>query len=297
MGGLHLFECGSKKKGDTQCTSQEDDKPLHPLLASDLTHDDIYSFTMLTKAEIKDRGKSNWLSKSLVLLQMLWFVMQCIAQGIKHLPVTHLEIVMNFMIYIFWWNKPPNVNWPVQVFRKSELREMQPQVTEPNLKAAWEAFIGGLRMVFMIIIGAQDDDVNLSSEDRVPRFWANSASSNQVTADLIVLGIGVCFGVVHCIAWHFSFLTYIELLMWQISGVAITAVPIYFPLVFSLGTWLGDMDFEIFGITFLVFGPLCGGIVYIIAQAVTLVLAFTSLRDLPPGAYETVHWTTFIPHV
>ena len=157
---------------------------------------------------------------------------------------------------------------------------MQPQVTEPNLKAAWEAFIGGLRMVFMIIIGAQDDDVNLSSEDRVPRFWANSASSNQVTADLIVLGIGVCFGVVHCIAWHFSFLTYIELLMWQISGVAITAVPIYFPLVFSLGTWLGDMDFEIFGITFLVFGPLCGGIVYIIAQVVTLVLAFTSLRDL-----------------
>ena len=49
------------------------------LLVSDLTHDDIYSFTMLTKAEIKDRGKSNWLAKSLVLLQMSWFMMQCIA--------------------------------------------------------------------------------------------------------------------------------------------------------------------------------------------------------------------------
>ena len=112
---------------------------------------------------------------------------------------------------------------------------MQPQVTEPNLKAAWEAFVGGLRMIFMIIIGAQDD-VNLSNEDRVPRFWANSASSNQVTADLIVIGIGVCFGVIHCIAWHFLFLTHIELLMWQISSVAVTAVPIYVPLVFSLGT-------------------------------------------------------------
>ena len=77
---------------------------------------------MLTKKEIKDKGKSNWLTKSLVLLQMLWFVMQCIAQAIKHISVTHLEIVtlayaaMNFMIYIFWWNKPLNVNWPVQVF-------------------------------------------------------------------------------------------------------------------------------------------------------------------------------------
>ena len=170
---------------------------------------------------------------------------------------------------------------------------MQSKVTEPNSKAAWEAFIGDLRMIFMIIIGAQDD-VNLSNEDRVPRFLANSASGDQVTADLIVLGIGVYFGVIHCIAWHFSFLTHIKLLMWQISSVAITAVPIYVPLVFSLGTWLGNMDFEIFGITFLVFGPLCGGIVYIIVQVVTLVLAFTSLRDLPPGVYETVHWTTFI---
>ena len=28
-----------------------------------------------------------------------------------------------------------------------------------------------------------------------------------------------------------------------------------------------------------------------------LVLAFKSLRELPPGAYETVHWTTLVPHI
>ena len=49
---------------------------------------------MPTEAEIKDKGKSDWLAKSLVILQMLWFIMQCIACGIKHLPVTHLEIMM-----------------------------------------------------------------------------------------------------------------------------------------------------------------------------------------------------------
>ena len=101
--------------------SPEDNKPLHPLRASNLRKCDGYSesFIMLTKAEIKDKGKSNWLAKFLVLLQMLWFVMQCIAWGIKHLPVAHLEIVMlayvamNFMIFIFWWNKPLNVNQPI----------------------------------------------------------------------------------------------------------------------------------------------------------------------------------------
>ena len=86
--------------------------------------------------------------------------------------------------------------------------------------------------------------------------------------------------------------------MWRISSVAITAVPVYIPLMILLGFLLaGLMDFDKSGTTFIYFGPLFGGILYIIARAVTLVLAFTSLRDLPPGAYQTVHWTTFIPHV
>ena len=84
--------------------------------------------------------------------------------------------------------------------------------------------------------------------------------------------------------------------MWRISCIAITAVPFYIPLVFGLGGWLVEMDFEIFGMTIFI-SILPAGILYVIARAVTLVLAFTSLRDLPPGAYETVHWTTFIPHV
>ena len=54
-------------------------------------------------------------------------------------------------------------------------------------------------MVFMFIIGAQDDNVNLHHEDRVPGFWANSAADKQVTADLIILLVGVCFGAIHCI--------------------------------------------------------------------------------------------------
>ena len=75
------------------------------------------------------------------------------------------------------------------------------------------------------------------------------------------------------------------------SSIAITAVPIYVPLIFFSALVGGTKKFILY------FGLLSGGLLYMIARAVTLVLAFTSLRDLPPGAYETVHWTTFIPHV
>ena len=308
MGGFHLFERSSEKKGDAQMVSQEDDGPLYPLLARDLARDDIYSFTMPTEAEIKDRGKSDWLAKSLVLLQTSWFVMQCIARAVKHLPVTHLEIVtlayaaMNFVIYVFWWNKPLNVNLPVRVFRKSEQSATQPRPRvgrEPIPKElTWEQIAEGLDMILGFIIGGQDEDVNLSHEDRVPRFWANSSDREFAIADAIVLGVGVCFGAIHCIAWVFSFPTHTELLIWRISSVAITAVPIYLPMMLFLGGFLrGVMDFGISGGAVSYFGALSGGILYIIARGVTLVLAFTSLRDLPPGAYEIVHWTTFIPHI
>ena len=302
MGGFHLFKHGSMETStNKQFISQEDDIPIHPLAASDLYGEgtaldiNFSSFTVPTEAEIKDRGKSDWLAKSFVLLQTSWFVMQCIARAIKHLPVTHLEIVtlayaaMNFAIYVFWWNKPLNVDRPVRVFRKSD-------VEEPISEARRSADIDFVAF----IVGNQDKDVDLSREDRVPRFWANSSDDGDVgIADLIVLGVGVCFGAIHCISWHFSFPTHAELLIWRISCVAITVVPSYIPLITGLASWLERMGFEI--------GSIIGGIaaislfpafiLYIVARVFTLALALTSLRDLPPGAFDTVHWTTFIPHI
>ena len=313
MGGFHLFEHGSiEKSNNDQVISQEDDIPLHPLAARDLHKDnrfrsfrtttradiDFSSFTVPTKAEIKDKGKSDWLAKTLVLLQTSWFVMQCIARAIKHLPVTHLEIVtlayaaMNFVIYIFWWNKPLNVNRPIRVFRKSKpsqtpsrVRELTPEAR----KLTWEAIFDGSKTIFNFIAGNQDYYVDLSREDRVPRFWANSTGEENI-ADFMVVGIGVCFGAIHCIAWLFSFPTHTELLMWRTSSVAITAAPIFVFLGYLLAASLDNIHVAIISI-------LPAGILYIVARMVTLVLAFTSLRDLPPRAYETVHWTTFIPHV
>ena len=325
-GGFHLFKRGSKETGSIKPISHEEDTPLHPLAAIDLygggtTLDIDFSFYVPTEAEIKDKGKSDWLAKSLVLLQTSWFVIQCIARAVKHLPITHLEIVtlayaaMNFVIYIFWWNKPLSVNQPVRVFRKSDPRvadsgigpdgaggsrpsEMQSQPILEGWELTWEAIGKGLEDMFQFIVGAQDDDVNLSREDRVPRFWANSSKDGEdvVTADFTVLGVGVSFGAIHCIAWSFFFPTRVELLIWRISSAAVTAVPVYILLMLLFVTWLQNMDFDA---TVVIVGLsiLPAGILYIIARAVTLVLAFTSLRDLPPGAFDTILWTTSIPHI
>ena len=318
MGGFHLFEHHPiQTSNNDKFKLHDDDIPLRPLAARDLYGDHTYqsieadidftSFTVPTEEEIKDKGKSDWLAKSLVLHQTLWFVMQCIARAIEHLPITHLEIVtlayaaMNFVIYIFWWSKPLNVNRPIRVLRKSERSATQHQVISTEIRRSraweftWEAIGEGLERIVMFIAGGQDDGVDLSREDRVPRFWADGADGAGI-ADAIVLGVGVCFGAIHCISWGFSFPTHAELLMWRVSCVAITAVPIYIPLGLFLAAFL-VLVMDGHGEAIYYFPPLSGGILYILARAITLVLAFMSLRDLPPGAYETVRWTTFIPHV
>ena len=315
MGGFHLFERSSEAtNNDDRGIPLEDDIPRYPLKASDFKECSGYceSFIMLTEAEIMDKGKSDWLAKSLVLLQTSWFVVQCVARGVKHLPVTHLEIVtlayaaMNFVIFTFWWKKPRNVHRPIRVFLRLEPRETQLQVAEGVTEGSseargwtWKTIGEGLKKILHFMVGLQDEGVTLSHEDRVPRFWADSTSGRDlIIADMIVVGVGVCFGAIHCIAWYFSFPTHAELLMWRISSIAITVLPIYIPLMFGLAGLLGGLwNYEKIANIVFYSAPVIGGILYIIARAVTLVLAFMSLRELLPGAYETIHWTAFIPHV
>ena len=147
-----------------------------------------------------------------------------------------------------------------------------------------------VRGIVMYIAGNQDNNNNLEYKERVPRFWANSDETDVERADKIVLGVGVCFGAIHCIAWGFSFLTHTKLLMWRVLCIAITAVPIYIPLGFYLAKWSYSMPIASILI-------LPAALLYILARVVTLVLAFTFLRNLPPGAYKAIHWTTFIPPV
>ncbi|KAF8064244.1 hypothetical protein FPV67DRAFT_210985 [Lyophyllum atratum] len=74
-----------------------------------------------TEKEIQDKSKGDILAKSLVLLQVTWFILQFLARAIQHLPITELEIVtlafalLNFLVYFCWWNKPLDVQCPLKV--------------------------------------------------------------------------------------------------------------------------------------------------------------------------------------
>lgn len=107
MGGFHQFS---------------GDQPGVHLRPQDIV--DLISVGALippSEEEIKDRSKADSVSKLIVLVQTLWFVMQCIARHINHLPIAELEVatlaytIPILGIYVCWWNKPLRVTHPIRI--------------------------------------------------------------------------------------------------------------------------------------------------------------------------------------
>ena len=84
------------------------------------------AFPTITAAEIHDKARGDFLSKAIVILQSLWFIIQCIARGKQGLALTELELVtlalasLNGVMCYFWWDKPLGVKEPVRVYPKGE---------------------------------------------------------------------------------------------------------------------------------------------------------------------------------
>ncbi|KAL0563116.1 hypothetical protein V5O48_018961, partial [Marasmius crinis-equi] len=106
-------------------------KPLRPLLVEDLSlHTDIISIPYVSEREIQDRSKGDALSKTLILFQTTWFLVQILARVVSGLPIAELELVtvafasLNILAYAFWYHKPQNVDCAISV---PVMRPLSPQ--------------------------------------------------------------------------------------------------------------------------------------------------------------------------
>ncbi|KAF9536493.1 hypothetical protein CPC08DRAFT_717813, partial [Agrocybe pediades] len=75
----------------------------------------ILDLSGVTEERINDHSKADWFAKGLALLQMFWFIAQCIARFFDtSLILTELELataalaLLSLVMYLLWWNKPFN---------------------------------------------------------------------------------------------------------------------------------------------------------------------------------------------
>ncbi|KDQ49497.1 hypothetical protein JAAARDRAFT_42807 [Jaapia argillacea MUCL 33604] len=125
---------------------------------------------------------------------------------------------------------------------------------------------------------------------RVPTFYAGDLTGSEITQLFLISSfIATVFGAIHCLAWHVQVPSPTQLLLWRVSSLTITILPVLEVFAYKSP--------DSFLLLLAILLALLGAIAYIVARITLLVLAFKSLRSIPPGAYETVVWTTFIPHI
>ena len=136
MGGVILVQPeGTKDSPSLEARSTEtlvNSNPTRPretilnlkLLAT-LVQDTNFKI-IITQEEIADKAKGDFLSKTIAILQVSWFITQCVARLIQGLTITELEIVtlalasMNGVMYIFWLDKPLGVKVPIKITCKHQ---------------------------------------------------------------------------------------------------------------------------------------------------------------------------------
>ncbi|KAJ6584453.1 hypothetical protein B0H19DRAFT_1249419 [Mycena capillaripes] len=225
--------------------------------------------------DIEDKSNGDAISKGVVLLQGLWFTAQCLARVHQHLPLTELEVAtiafqfVNIFIWLLWWHKPLDVQQSILI-------------------GSGDEYVAEVFPVIMGISLAFEPEISTS----VPPFWSPvglhlstdllSIAAGKLPTDLramitIEVLVGTVFGVIHCAAWNAHFPSSSELWMWRSCSLTVAAIPILLPVAF---------------IFFWVTIP-----IYTSARLFLIVLPFTTLRGLPPGAFLDVDWSMYIPHV
>ncbi|KAI9513408.1 hypothetical protein F5148DRAFT_1278789 [Russula earlei] len=292
----------------------EGNKPIRMLLPEQLesyslTGDD--DFPRIAEREIKDKSKGDFISKAIVILHTGWFLTQCIARGANGLPLTEFELVtaalaaLNFVLCFLWWDKPQNVECGVRVYKKRSTEQRTGMGhSDENVEATTVGLGGALQT------GPSDRPAGTSHEPFTnfpflddPFHWQpvlrflNLTDSNEEldlgrrsAAGMLI--VASAFGIIHCFGWSFAFSpSSAERIIWLVVSVIITIIPISYALLVLIARF-GKSDFS--DLLLDGYGLLANA--YFFSRLALLMLTLLALRSLPPEAYRTVPWVSFIPH-
>ncbi|KAJ7879326.1 hypothetical protein B0H13DRAFT_2667945 [Mycena leptocephala] len=240
--------------------------------------------------DIQDKSKGDVLSKGVALIQGLWFMAQCLARVHQRIPLTELEVAtlafqfLTIFVWLLWWNKPLDVQQPILVGVGNEVVTGTPPRHEGLLEVVMALFLGAF------------PDFDPESSTSTPSFWSTHGTNKQDT-HLISIAIqtlvGTVFGAIHCAAWNATFPSSIEMWLWRSCSVAVAVLACILTLVYvPMVVFDSPVGWTTLDVTFII-----AVVVYIAARLILIGLPFSTLRDLPPGAFLLVKWSMYIPHL
>ncbi|KAF7310313.1 hypothetical protein MIND_00405400 [Mycena indigotica] len=251
----------------------------------------LLAIKQTTRSFIMDKSKGDVVTKAVAFSQGAWFIAQCIARLVQHLPFTQLEVatlafaVVNIFTWVLWWDKPLDVQEPLVITAGPEVSEPYPRDGPPD-KA--NAFVTGF--VRLMGLAHTKDAWSPETEFSVPTFWFATWSDTPAEMETLCvlgeLGIACIFGAIHCAAWNSIFLSGAEKWLWRISSIFLTGAPL--AAMFLSRMSLSHKNRTMMWVIVLLYVPI---------RLLPLVLPFAALRGLTGGDFIDVNWSIYIPHL
>ncbi|KAI1745580.1 hypothetical protein F4680DRAFT_107899 [Xylaria scruposa] len=282
--------------------------------------------------DIRAVNKADGLARAFTLGQMVWFTLSCLGRAANHISLTPLEletlafILCTIHTFFFWYHKPldpvrsivvpldltlqqlPIPNLDLDRYSRTPLEVINPP---PDPRSLIAPFWFGLRC-------AVEPFERVPNNPRRPLPTISNSLSNPpggvgwgLTIYLILFQI-MYYGLHIGVGWLLPFPTTIEFYLWEGASIVDAGLIGIFLLALPLGNYfspqIGAHMFHREASTvlevanmlppwakFTIHAPFV--FVYIIARAVGLASAGSSLRALPTAAFQNVSWSNFLPHI
>lgn len=246
----------------------------------------LISLPKLSRQQLEDKSKSNGLVTSVALIQIAQLIAALLTRAIRGLSITQLEVVAvayaacSIPTYILQWSCPKDVGIPI--------------------------------VVRALRLASKEDILAIGSEGKTRWWWGTILLTYSIPFlyspyDLMYHDIGiilgtVVFGAFHLLAWGLTFPTDIEQLLWRITSLTITVIPlvtlaIIAPLLFLV---LGQKrSSELWSTTLQVLSVwpmIATAFPFGAARIFLIVETFRALYFLPKDGYVAT-WTNSIPAI
>ena len=275
---------------------------------------------------ILDSAQSSSLGKFILVVQVMWFCINCLSRLHQHLPLTLLETstaahaFCTILTYFVWWSKPLNVAMPT-ILTGKEAEEVY-----ALLKCSHGEYDEALAMT-MAEKGKKTGDSELSQGTQArakidlaanalrrletpqrppfePRFRNTgrsnlfpgelSAKSGDKTLLVMVLS-PIVFGPIHFLAWYDTFPTPMEQRLWYVSSTVVTCSGlvgvclVFFATISDL--LLGFNEY----LTKFMMNVMPA--IHMLASGFLIVESFRQLAYLDPPSYQVASWAKYWPRM
>ena len=245
------------------------------------TEEWVPELKLVKESDIKDLAKADLIEKLLASFQGLWVLTQAISRIYQHEALSLLEVTTSAYIccavgiYAFWWGKPQNCSMPIMITCSDEaIDELSSSAYAENKDDMFEFVWAGRNDIF--------EPIDLNSYSTSTRYCMYGLTPFSL----------MVFGSVHLASWNSRLPSIIELWMWR--GSSLFCVIYTGLLAFRRGVDLSAFGAIGDGLDYL---TTYGVFVYIIIRIYMIVEVFISLRALPASAFQTVQWSSFLPHI